>query len=171
VAMKDWLERISEGWAILGGLILLSIVLATTLNVGSFALDKLARLYGANVAGLPGYEDFVRLGVSCAALMFFPLCQVRRGHVVVDIFTQSMPRRVVSFLDGLSLVLVTALGGFLAYWMLFGMLETRADGALSRVLGWPVWLFYGPGILSLMLWVLVAISQVSEAFMAAFTDG
>ena len=42
------------------------------------------------------------------------------------------------------------------------MLETRADGALSRVLGWPEWPFYLPGIVSLLLWAAVAAVQIFE---------
>ena len=49
---------------------------------------------------------------------------------------------------------------FLAYWMVLGLLETRADGALSRVLGWPEWPFYLPGIASLLLWAAIAAYQV-----------
>ena len=48
----------------------------------------------------------------------------------------------------------------MAYWMVLGLLETRADGALSRVLGWPEWPFYLPGIASLLLWAAIAGSQV-----------
>ena len=58
------------------------------------------------------------------------------------------------------ITVVTAM--FLAYWMWFGMLESRADGQLSRVLGWPEWPFYAPGIFSLLLWALVAAAQLFE---------
>jgi hypothetical protein len=44
--------------------------------------------------------------------------------------------------------------------MVLGLLETRADGALSRVLGWPEWPFYLPGIASLLLWAAIAAQQV-----------
>ena len=44
--------------------------------------------------------------------------------------------------------------------MLFGMLETHADAAVSRVLGWPEWPFYIPGIASLVLWALIALAQI-----------
>ena len=56
-----------------------------------------------------------------------------------------------------------ALALFLAWWMALGLLETRADGTLSRVLGWPEWPFYAPGVLSLLLWAAVAACQLGEA--------
>lgn len=160
--MRGLLERIAIWWALLGGVLLIAIVLVTVTNVGAFALDKLARLAGGTVSGLPGYEDFVRLAISAAALMLFPYCQLVRGHVAVDLFADMTSRRVQRALDTFSLVAMSALALFLAYWMILGMAETRADGALSRVLGWPEWPFYLPGIVSLLLWAAVAAVQVFE---------
>jgi TRAP-type C4-dicarboxylate transport system permease small subunit len=160
--MRALLEKLAAWWAILGGVVLLAIVLVTAANVGAFGLDKIARLFGATVSGLPGYEDFVRLAISGAALMLFPFCQLKRGHLAVDLFVNVTPRAVRRALDAASLVAMAALALFLAYWMVLGLLETRADGALSRVLGWPEWPFYLPGIASLLLWAAIAAYQVFE---------
>ena len=161
--MRASLERIAAWWALLGGLVLLAIVLVTVANVGAFGLDRIARLFGGSVAGLPGYEDFVRLAVSAAALMLFPYCQLRRGHLAIDLFVGLTSRRVQRLFDVVWPAATAALALFLAYWMLLGMAETRADGALSRVLGWPEWPFYLPGIASLLLWAAVAAAQVFQA--------
>lgn len=155
------LYRVVSWWAFAGGLVILAIVLVTATNVAAFTLDRLVAFAGIDVAGLPGYEDFVRLAVSAAALMFFPWCQARRGHVAVDFFVELMPDVVRRVLDGLWLLLIACLGVFLAYWMLLGMLETRADHALSRVLGWPEWPFYLPGVVSMLLWSSVAALQLA----------
>ena len=160
--MRVLLERLATGWALLGGMILLAIVLVTVANAGAFGLDRLARLFGGTVSGLPGYEDFVRLAVSAAALMFFPYCQLKRGHIAVDLFAERMPPALRRALDAVSLFGIAALALFLAYWMTQGLAETRADGALSRVLGWPEWPFYLPGILSLALWAAIALLQLFE---------
>ncbi len=160
--MANLLEKLAAWWAVLGGVVLLAIAAVTVTNVGAFGLDKIARLFGATVSGLPGYEDFVRLAISGAALMLFPYCQFKRGHVAVDLFVNMTPRAVRRVLDAVSLIAMAALAAFLAYWMVLGLLETRADGALSRVLGWPEWPFYLPGIASLVLWAAIAAHQVFE---------
>jgi TRAP-type C4-dicarboxylate transport system permease small subunit len=159
--MRHWLEKATTWWAVAGGVLLLLMILVTVINVGAFALDRLARLWGASVPGLPGYEDFVRLGISCAALMFLPYCQLKRGHVAVDLFVTRMPSAVRSTLDAGALMLLCALSLFLAYWMTLGMIETRGDGAVSRVLGWAEWPFYLPGIVSLLLWAAISALQVA----------
>ena len=153
----------ATGWALLGGAILIAIVLVTVGNAGAFALDRLARPFGGSVGGLPGYEDFVRLAVSCAALMLFPYCQLRRGHIAVDLFVGRTPRRVRRALDRMSQLGMVALALFLAYRMGLGLIETRADGVVSRVLGWPEWPFFAPGVLSMLLWAAVAAIQLLDA--------
>ena len=154
--MRRTLERVVLWWAILGGIGLLAIVGATTFNIGAFAADMVARRFGASVTAFPGYEDFVRLMVSAAVPMLFPYCQLRRGHVAVDLLVERMPQAVQRAIDVVALVGMTLLVLFLLYWMAIGMVETRADHAVSRVLGWPEWPFYLPGLVSLALWALVA---------------
>lgn len=160
--MSSVVRRIAVAWATVGGLIILSIVLVTTANVGAFTLDRVARLFGGTVSGLPGYEDFVRLAVSVAALMFLPMCQIRRGHVAVEIFANRLPPRLREAIDAAWLVVTATLALFLSYWMIHGMVETWRDGALSRVLGWPEWPFYAPGVLSLALWAAVCVVQLID---------
>lgn len=154
--MRQVLERVVSWWALLGGVGLLLIAGATAFNVGAFAADMVARWFGASVTAFPGYEDFVRLMVSASVLMLFPYCQLRRGHVAVDLIVERMPQAVQRAIDVISLIGMTLLVLFLLYWMVIGMVETRADHAISRVLGWPEWPFYLPGLISLALWALVA---------------
>ncbi|MCL5776976.1 TRAP transporter small permease [Limibaculum sp. FT325] len=151
--------RLAAAWAVAGGVVLALIVLVTTANIALFAAHRVALLWGGSVAGLPGYEDFVRLAVSAAALMLLPWCQARRGHVAVDLFVSALPGAARRGLDRLWLGCMAGLALFLAVMMVDGMAETRADGVLSPILGWPEWPFYLPGLVSLGLWALVAAVQ------------
>jgi TRAP-type C4-dicarboxylate transport system permease small subunit len=155
-------RRLAELWAMAGGLMLLAIVLVTTANVVAFAADRVARAWDGAVPGLPGYEDYVRLTIGCAALMFFPLAQARRGHVAVDIFVDYLPPALRRALERAWLVLTICLALFLAGWMLTGMLQAREDALVTGVLGWPDWPFYLPGMASLVLWAVVAATQLRD---------
>lgn len=155
-------RRLAEAWAIAGGLLLLAIVLVTTANAGAFAADRAARAWGGTVAGLPGYEDFVRLVLGGAALMFFPHAQAQRGHVAVDLFVAYLPAGLRRALEAVWLLATAALALFLAWWMTAGMLRARSDALVTGVLGWPDWPFYLPGIASLLLWAAVAATQLRE---------
>ncbi|MDT8326971.1 MAG: TRAP transporter small permease [Roseovarius sp.] len=159
--MTVMIRRLADSFAVFGGMILLVIVAVTTTNTSAFILDRIAGLFGADVAGLPGYEDFVQLAISGAALMFFPYCQAQRGHIAVELFMDRLPQRVQRGFDRLWLILTAGIALFLAYWMVFGLLEARSDGAVTSVLGWAVWPFYVPGLASMILWALVAATQIT----------
>ena len=157
------IARLAEAWAVAGGVVLLLIMAVTSLNTIGFAADRLAQIVGVRVSGLPGYEDFVTLAVAVAALTFLPYCQAQRGHVQVDLLGRLLSPSWRFALDWVWTATAFALSLFLAVWLFYGMLETRADRVLSPVLAWPVWLFYLPGIISLALWALVSASQLSVA--------
>ena len=89
--MERAIDRIVTLWALAGGIIVITIIIVTSINVGAFTIDRVAQLFGKDVQGLPGYEDFVRLAIAGAACMFLPLCQQRRGHVAVDLFIGWLP--------------------------------------------------------------------------------
>ena len=92
--MNAILWRTADLFALLAGLALFVIVAVTTTNTGAFILDRIAGAFGADVTGLPGYEDFVQLAISGIALMFFPFCQANRGHVSVDLLMDRLPQAV-----------------------------------------------------------------------------
>ncbi len=152
--MRQHLARIAGWWALLGGGLLLVIIAITSWNVGAFMLG---------VQGLPGYEDAVRLLISAAALMFFPWCQARRGHVAVDIFVSGLSERSRARLERVWLAMTALAALFLCYWMIIGLLETRADRTATSILGWLEWPFYLPGVVSLALWAAVAAAQAASA--------
>ena len=41
--MGERLERLASTWALIGGALLIAIVVVTTVNVGAFSIDRLAR--------------------------------------------------------------------------------------------------------------------------------
>lgn len=158
--MYSLLQRVVTLWALLGGLLAVIIVLVTAVNVGAFTLDFALKPFGIYVPALPGYEDFVRLAISAAALSFFPYTQLKKGHVAVDLFVQAFPNWLQKILDHLWQVLTAVVAAALAYYMWQGMLETRGDNTMTAVLGWQEWPWYFPGVVSMALWSLVALGQV-----------
>jgi len=158
--MRGLLHRLSLGFALAGGALLGLVVLITTANAGAFILDRIARLAGGNVAALPGYEEFVALTTGCAAILFLPWCQSRRGHVAVDVLVARVPAAFNRALGRLWAALTSAVAAALAWAMLNGLWSLRADGAITAVLGWPVWPFLAPAVAALGLWSAVAAAQV-----------
>ncbi|MBX2804820.1 MAG: TRAP transporter small permease [Hyphomicrobiales bacterium] len=156
--MRTVLAELATWWAIAGGALLLVITVVTSANVGAFVISAL----GIYVEGISGYEDFVRLVISCAALMFFPYCQLRYGHISVRLFTNGWPAVLTRAIDRLWLALTVCITLFLTYWMFIGLLETHADQTSTSILGWLEWPYYIPGLISLILWSAIAAMQLVE---------
>ncbi len=149
------LERLAAGSAIAGGLVLLAIAGLTGLNVLLYLADVAVP---GRLGVLRGYEDLVRLFVSAAVPLLFPWCELRRGHVAVDLLADHLPAVLRRLLGRIGRLASGAIALFLLYWMVQGMLETRADGRVASVLGWPEWPFYLPGLVGLALWAAVALA-------------
>lgn len=148
------LSRLISLWALFGGALLLLIVLATAVNAIGFTANTVARSWGGNVPGLPGYEDAVTMLVGVAGLAMFPYCQLHGGHAAVDVFMQKAPdfaNRLVSIISGL---LVIAVALTMAVMLIYGTIETRSDNTETAVLGWPVWIFMPFAVVSCVLWAL-----------------
>ncbi len=158
--MESFLRKVCLVWINLAGVLLMAVVLVTVYNIGAFGLDRIARSFGTHIGGLPGYEDFIRLAMSCIALMFFPITQLERGHVSVDFFVGKLSTKTQIFIDKIWLSVTFFVVVFLGIYMYEGMLESYEDKAVSSVLGWIEWPFYIPSIISLFLWAMVLIYQV-----------
>ncbi|PID48280.1 MAG: hypothetical protein CR967_00720 [Proteobacteria bacterium] len=158
--MEAWIRKSSLFLVYLASFLLILVIIVTVLNIGAFGLDKLTRMFGYNVEGLAGYEDFVKLCISSIALMFFPWTQYERGHVSVDFFADKLSNKIQIYLDKIWLIVTFFFVLFLAYFMFLGMLEAREDDAMSSILGWSIWPFYVPGIISLILWAIIIFYQV-----------
>lgn len=158
--LEGKLKKLCLWWIYLAGILLLIVVLTTVINIAAFGLDKVARIFDSNVAGLTGYEDLVRLLTSCIALMFFPWAQAQRGHVSVDFFANKFSSKTQEVFDVFWLSCTMIFVFFLMILMTMGMFEVFNDGVLSTTLGWPEWPFYVPGIISLFLWGVVLAFQI-----------
>jgi len=156
------LDRLISFWALAGGFMLLLIVVITAVNAAGFSLNALARLWGGNISGLPGYEDAVTLFVGAAALAMFPYCQRHSGHAVVDVFMQKAPQAFNKFIQYLSALLTILFCIFIVYMLFQGIDQLKSDNVETTVLGWPVWIFASTGIFSCILWALATVVQLLE---------
>ena len=70
-------EKLISVWALVGGLILLSVV---SLNIGSI-------IGGILLIHVPGDFELTQIGVAVAVFCFLPYCQLHNHNVTADIFT------------------------------------------------------------------------------------
>jgi TRAP-type C4-dicarboxylate transport system permease small subunit len=89
---------------------------------------------------------------------FLPLCQGRRGNIIVDTFTTWMPKRGQQLLDASWDIVYAALAGLIAWRLAVGAYDTVRSQTVSMMLGLPVgWAIAACAVMAVLL-VLVTLA-------------
>jgi len=161
-------EHISKIFAYGGGLILSGVAVMTVISIiGRQVINQ----------PVPGDYELVANGVGLAVFGFLPLCQLKRGHVTVDILIGLFPPRAQAFFGfvGDLLVAIVSLVLLRQLWLGFGEKFPYGSDALREVLGMgykpffpettyeleiPIWLLYGTALFGAALFAVVSIYTV-----------
>ena len=79
-------SRLITGWALLGGIVLLLVVLMHTWSV-------IGNQFGMP---FPGDFEMTEIGIAVAAFSFLPYCQLTGSNVTADIFTSRTSSRWIA---------------------------------------------------------------------------
>lgn len=131
--MHGIFERLAGALAVLGGLVVVGITLVTAGSV-------LSRW----VFGVPlsGDTEIVEFGMAVVVACFLPLCQWRKGNVIVDFFTAGAPARVRDALDRIGALLIALMLGLVAWRTGAGAIDQYRHGSVTMLLQWPEWIAY-----------------------------
>ncbi len=110
------LHKLANGLAVIGGV--LSCVMAAVVTV------SVAGRYAAS-APINGDYDIVGILCGCAIFAFLPYCQLHRGNVLADFFTQKASERTKAALDAFGNVLFLLAIIMFTWRLYYGMLELR----------------------------------------------
>lgn len=122
------LTRAAEALALCGGLLMLAVACLVTASV------VMRWLLGD---GVSGDFELVQIATALGAFAFLPLCQARRGNVIVDTFTAKLPRRALALLDALWDLAYAAIAAVIAWRLVLGARDAFASQTTSMVLGIP----------------------------------
>lgn len=127
------LERLSQFCAVLAGLILTVITLMTC-----------ASLIGRNTIGWTVQGDFELTGVAAGAAiaLFMPLCQLRRGNIIVDFFTSKASSTTIDKLDRFGTLLIAVMMIVLTWRSAVGGLNAYATKSTTMMMGFPEWIVF-----------------------------
>lgn len=92
------LHALTRSLALLGGLVLVALTLMTVWSVLGREVQELP-LWPAFppfswLTVVPGEFELVELAYAGAVFCFLPYCQMARGNVIVDVFTDRLPPRI-----------------------------------------------------------------------------
>lgn len=168
------LETASKWLAYAGGTVLAAIAIMTVLSIMGRAL------VGVGLRPIQGDFELVEAGAAIAIFAFLPWCQLKRGHVTVDIFIARLSPRIQAVLGllGDALISVAAYVILWRLWLGFGERFPYGSEALRTFLGMgtkpffvettyelelPIWIPYAAALLGALMFFLVAVYSVWRA--------
>ena len=125
------LYRVTQGFALGGGLILLALVAMSLVSVIG------RKLFATPVRG---DIELMEIGAAIAIAAFLPLCELRGQHIKVDAFTLKLPARAQAWLDAAAHFLCLLAALVLAWRTGLQVLESREYGEVSTLLSVPLWI-------------------------------
>ncbi|GEO85667.1 MULTISPECIES: TRAP transporter small permease [Alphaproteobacteria] len=147
-------RKLVTGWAILGGVVLIAVVIMQSISV----------VTGAFGHPLPGDFELTELGIAVAMFAFLPYCQMTDANVTADIFTSGASRRVLGVLGVLASVIALAFSVIMV-WRTWAGMENQFDyGYQTAILGLSIGYAFLPIIVSLILLALASIMTLIESF-------
>ncbi|MCB1476740.1 MAG: TRAP transporter small permease [Rhodobiaceae bacterium] len=150
-----FVEKASEWLALAGGAVLVVIASLTIASIIGRAFIF------AGLSPVPGDFELVEAGTALAVFCFLPWCQLRGGHLSVDLLAGKFGETVDLVLTLLWNLMMTATMGLIAWRLWFGMLDKMRYNETSFILQIPVWIFYAVCIPAAV--VAIAAGVVSAA--------
>lgn len=146
-----FLDRCCKVLAVFSGLVLTLMAFMSLWSIGGRTLFDQA---------LVGDYELVQIMTAAAVGLALPYANWIGGHVIVDFFTAKAPVKTNAALDSLA-YLVMALFSFLLAWRLvLGMLDLRANMDASMLLSIPTWWGYLPLIPGFVLLGLTSLYKL-----------
>lgn len=171
--MQRIVHSIANVFAVAGGLVLTGLIALTCLSVLGRSLNTFlhgpvekifpelaAALLALGIGPINGDFELVEAGMAFSIFAFLPICQLRNGHAVVELFLSGWPKKFQDIWQlGINLIFALVLT-LLAYQLLQGMLSKRAYGETTFLLQFPIWWSYAASLIAAAVATLVAIYVV-----------
>lgn len=149
------LEQLAKFCAALAGLLLTGITLMTCLS-----------LIGRNTTGhsIVGAFELTGVAAGAAIALFMPLCQVRRGNIIVDFFTARASQRTQSGLDRIGALVLGVLFALLAWRTTLGGMNSYSSHSETQIMGFPEWVVYAFMVPAFVLAAVISLHQAAFGF-------
>jgi len=155
------MEALAKLMAILAGLLLVFVTGMTC-----------ASIIGRETIGRTILGDFELTGVATGAAiaLFMPLCQAKRGNIIVDFFTARASRHTIAGLDRLGALTVAGLMALMAWRTWLGGLSAWNSQSGTMMLGFPEWPVFAAMVPAFGLTALIALHQTVFGFQTPAED-
>jgi TRAP-type C4-dicarboxylate transport system permease small subunit len=151
----SFLEKLAKLCAVLAGVLLVGITLLTCVSV-----------IGRDTIGKAIVGDFELVGVAAGAAiaLFMPWCQIKRGNIIVDFFTNRASLPTQEKLDRIGALLVGLFMAVMTWRTSLGGLNAFQNQSGSMMLGFPDWITFAFMVPPLALAAVIAFAQAALGF-------
>ncbi|MET0575815.1 MAG: TRAP transporter small permease [Mesorhizobium sp.] len=149
--LPQFVERLAQTLAIIGGIVLGVIITLTVVSVAGRAF------VWAGLGPIPGDFELVEALTGFAVFCFLPYCQLKRGHAIIDVLTKAMGPRLVRLIDALAEILMAFALALIAWRLTLGALDKFGNHETTFIREMPVWVLYGICVLPAWIAVLTAL--------------
>ncbi|MBT9457635.1 MAG: TRAP transporter small permease [Burkholderiaceae bacterium] len=149
--MPQWLRHFAHGCAMLGCAVACLVAMLTVVSI-------VGRTFWS--WPIPGDVELTQFGIALCIALCLPWCQLQRGNIIVDFFTQRSGPSTKRWLDGFGSLLLAVMVGLLAWRSAAGALAVGEANETTMILGLPMWVSYAALAPGLALTSLIALLQV-----------
>ncbi len=164
-SISSGLDQLCRGLAILGGGVLVAVMVIVVVSVSGRALIDLG------LGPIPGDFELVEVGTAIAVFSFLPWCQLKRGHVSVDVLQTVIGRRGDAVLSVLYNLLMTGVAGLILWRLWAGMQDKITYSETTFILQFPVWWGYAACVPIAGVFVLVSAWTVVRSVVDCMSAG
>ncbi|MEQ8968363.1 MAG: TRAP transporter small permease [Azospirillaceae bacterium] len=151
------IERAALALALAGGLALIAMTVLTLVSITGRSL------VWAGLGPVPGNYELVEMGSAFAIFCFLPWCQLRRGHVTVDLFLAPLGPTANRLAELVGNLLLTGVAGVIFWRLLLGLADKHRYGETSFILGIPLWIGYAAAALGAAMFLAVSAFTVARS--------
>ena len=133
---------------------------------GGAVVSAIGLMSAAHTIGLWLFEspirgdfELVEFGIAIAGTMFLPYCQITRGHIVVDFFTQRASPSTVKLLDSFGAFVMAIVLLLIGWRTAIAVVSIYRSGETTTLRELPLWIAYALMTPGLLLSGFIALAQ------------
>nr|WP_299497589.1 TRAP transporter small permease [uncultured Rhizobium sp.] len=154
--LKHACERLASVLVAFGGFCLVAACILTGLSI----------LGGLAFKPLPGEIELVEALCGLAVFAFMPFCQLKRGHVGVDILISAFGSKAMNWTQLIGDIIIAVLIGLLTWRHAVGTFDKFENGETTALLLLPVWWGFAMALVlmiaNLLVCLYIILSDIRE---------
>ena len=134
-------------FTIFGGALLLAIIFLTFMSI-------FGRVFFSR--SLLGYFEIVELMSACIIFSFLPICQIKRGNLILEFFTSNFNETKRKIMDLSCHLILSIVYFFFTLYMFLGAVDMFIYNEETMLMRIPIWIGFIPAIFSFFLLFLIS---------------